>query len=664
MKYRLPLALLVALSLCIAAHAAEELKLPALFSNNMILQRDQPVPVWGGAAAGEEVAVSFGGQRKSAKADSNGQWMVKLDPMPACAEPRELVIECPARNLKNTFVNVLVGDVWLCSGQSNMGMAVKESLNGDQEIANAHFPEIRLFSVAQNPSLEEAKDVKGSWAECSPQSVGGFSGVGYFFGRELYRDLKIPIGLLLSSVGGTPAESWMPLDALKSSPVLAERADQDIARIKSQPEENKNFPIARAAWEQKYGVVPPPVSEAARGWESPALDTSDWKEVTLPATWARLGSQTGGVFWLRKEMIIPESAAGKTIRIAPNWVNEQYDTVYFNGVEIGRVKDQAPEFYNIQRAYSVPKELVKAGRNVVAVRIVSASPQNGMMVTPNPLGLPLDDPAYGNNQWLFKTESTFPALSPEVLKERPKPNTLAFRNVPTALYNGMISPLMPFAVKGAIWYQGESNAPRAAEYRDTLTLLINSWRKKWGAGDFPFLIQQLVNNDPPTTDPNQPGSWPIVREAQEQVAASLPNSGLSVGIELGSPRTIHPPNKQEVGKRLALVALDKVYGKDVVSSGPRYQSFQVEGPAIRVKLTHAEGLVSKGGAPKNFAIAGEDKKFVWADAKLEGDSIILSSPQVPQPTSVRYAWATNPDGCNVFNAAGLPLAPFRTDDWK
>lgn len=630
----------------------------------MILQREQSVPVWGLAGAGDEVAVSFGGQRKSAKADDSGRWMVKLDPMPASADPRELVVECPARNLKKTAANVLVGDVWLCTGQSNMGMSVKESLNSEQEISRAQFPQVRLFTVAQNPTLEKADDVKGTWVECSPQSVASFSAAGYFFGRELHQNLKVPIGLLTSSVGGTPAESWIPLEGLKTIPALAERAEKEITQIQAQPQDGKKFPVARAAWEQKYGVVPPPVAEAAHGWENPTLDTSDWAPVTLPATWAQLGAKTGGVFWLRKDMMVAESAAEKPVRISPNWMSEQYDTLFFNGVEVGRVKDQAPEFYNIQRGYNVPGELVKAGRNVVAIRIVSASPQRGMMVTPNPLGLSLSDPAYGNNQWFFKTESTFPALTQEALKERPQPNTLAFRNVSSALYNGMIAPLLPFAVKGAIWYQGESNSARPTEYRDTLTLLINTWRKKWGAGDFPFLIQQLVNNDTPTTDPNKPGSWPLVREAQEQVATTVPNSGLAVGIELGSARTIHPPNKQDVGLRLALVALDMVYGKKVVSSGPRYQSFQIEGPAIRIKLSQAEGLGSKDGVPKNFAIAGEDKKFVWADARIEGETIVVSSPQVPQPATVRYAWATNPEGCNVYNGAGLPLAPFRTDDWK
>jgi sialate O-acetylesterase len=263
----------------------------------------------------------------------------------------------------------------------------------------------------------------------------------------------------------------------------------------------------------------------------------------------------------------------------------------------------------------------------------------------------------------MQTESTFTPLPAEALQSRPKVNNLPFRNVSAALYNGMIAPLIPFAIKGAIWYQGESNAPRYREYRELLSLMIRDWRVQWGQGDFPFILQQLVNNGAPVKEPNQNGGWPFLREAQMEVSNTLPNTGIAVGIELGDPLTIHPANKQDVGKRLALVALEKVYAKPVESSGPRFDSMQIQGGSIRVRFTHARGLTSKSGPPKNFAIAGADKKFAWAEAKIEGDTVVLGSVQVPQPTAVRYAWADNPNGCNVYNAAGLPAAPFRTDDW-
>ena len=642
----------------LCTHAATAPKLPALFCEHMILQRDKAVPVWGWTDPGTAVKVEFAGQTKNTTAGADGKWQVKLDPMPASAESRGLKIN-------ETVINdVLVGDVWVCSGQSNMGFSVQGSLNPEQEIANSGNPSIRLFSVGSNPSLVPVTDVKGAWQQCSPTTVANFSAAAYFFGRELQRELKIPIGLLHSSVGGTPAEAWTRYEALRTIPALGDRADKEIVQIKTQEDDNKRFVTARAAWEEKYGVKPPPMAEGARGWADPALDTSDWKTVTLPAQWAQLGAKTGGVFWVRKEVTLPESAAGKLFSLSLNWVSEQYETAFFNGVEVGRAHDKAPDFYNLQRRHPVPGKLVKAGRNVIAVRIVSATHHAGMWQWGRSLGVPVADGGTVGDQWLMKVESTFAPLPPEALKSRPKPNNFPKRCVSSGLYNGMIAPLIPFAIEGAIWYQGENNTPRPDEYRSVLSLMIRDWRTQWGQGEVPFIIQQLVNNRLPPKDANQPNSWPYLREAQVQVADSVPNCGIAVGIELGDPYTIHPRNKQEVGRRMALVALEKVYGRKIESSGPRYESMKIEGAAIRVKFNHAQGLVAKGGAPKRFSIAGADGKFVWADAKVEGDTVVVGSPQVPKPVAVRYAWAENPDGCNLYNVAGLPASPFRTDTMK
>ncbi len=637
---------------------AIETRLPALFTDHMILQRDAAVPVWGWTEPGTPVCVEFAGQTKTVKSDSNGKWMVRLDPVPASSKPRVL------KAGERVFNDVLVGDVWLCSGQSNMGMWVRDSLNGDKEVAAADFPLMRLFSVKDHPTLKPMEDVKGQWESCSPQSVLQFSAAAYFFGRELHRQLEVPIGLLHSSVGGTPAEAWTRLESLEAMPAAAGRAREDIAQIQSQTEDSNSFKAKRTLWEEKYGVQPPPISEVARQWADPALETSDWKAVTLPGRWAVFGAQSGGVFWVRKEVMLPEAAAGKPFTLNLNWVSEQYDMAFFNGVEVGHVRDEAPGFYNVQRSYKVPGELVKSGRNVIAVRIVSATQHAGMWQWGNALGLPVAVRGSLDDKWVMKVESEFRPLPDGALQARPKVNNLPFRNVPSSLYNGMIAPLIPFAIRGAIWYQGESNVPRAQEYRELLSLMIGDWRAQWGQGDFPFILQQLVNNGPPVKEPNQRSGWPFLREAQMQVVESVPNAEISVGIDLGDPLTIHPPNKQEVGRRLALVALEKVYAKAVESSGPRFASMKVDGSTVRVKFTHAEGLVAKGGPLKTFAVAGLDGKFVWADAVIEGDSVVITSPQVAQPAAVRYAWADNPADCNLFNAAGLPAAPFRTDQWK
>jgi sialate O-acetylesterase len=636
---------------------AVELKLASVFTDHMVLQREKPIPVWGWAEPNEEVTIAFAGQTKRAIADNSGKWLVKLDPLQASAEPRELKVG------DRVIRDVLVGDVWLCSGQSNMGMDVAGSLNSEQEIASANYPSLRLFAVKHNPALVPTNAVTGEWVQCSTQTVGRFSAAAYFFGRELHKELKIPIGLLHSSVGGTPAEAWTRLEALRTLPALAERADKEIEQINAQEGDNKRFVTDRAAWEKKYSVEPPPVAEAARNWADPALDTGDWKTITLPNQWAQLGAKSGGVFWLRRDVNLPESAAGKQFSLGLNWVSEQYDTAFFNGVEVGHASDKAPDFYNLQRRYNVPGKLVKAGRNVIAVRIVSATERAGMWQWGHMLGVPVVNQTALDNQWLMRTESTFAPLPPEALKSRPKPNNIAFRSVSSALYNGMIAPLIPFAITGAIWYQGESNAGRAGEYRELLTTMIRDWRAQWGMGEFPFMIQQLVNNGPASDDANARSSWSLLRETQVQVANTVPNCGIAVGIELGSAFTIHPPNKQEVGRRLARVALEKVYTKSVESSGPRFEAMKIEGVAIRVTFTHAKGLVAKGGPLKRFAIAGADKVFVWAEAKVEGSTVVVSSPTVSQPVAVRYAWLDNPEGCNLYNEADLPASPFRSDAW-
>jgi sialate O-acetylesterase len=671
MKRILSIFILVASSIVawshVAALAADAeaagLKLPGIFTDHMVLQRDMPVPVWGWAEPGEEVTVEFAGQKKTAKAAADGKWMVKLDPLPASAEPRELKVG------DRVLHDVLVGDVWLCTGQSNMGMGVRGALNGEQEVASAQFPAIRFFIVNPNPVFEPATDVEGflkskGWEACSPQNVGDFSGVGYFFGRELHHELKIPVGLLRSSLGATEAEAWTSIEALRTLPQVVERAEALLARGKSQEEDNKKFVVDREAWEQQHGVQPPPVSEAARNWADPDLDTADWTVVTQSASWGQLRSKSGGVFWARKELTLPQESAGKPFNLGLGAFDEQYDTAYFNGVALDRLHpDKAPYFYSGKRHYKVPGNLVKAGRNVIAVRVASATDRAGMWQLVHPLELPARYHGFTEAPWVIKKELSFPPLTAEALASRPKPNHMPLRDVSSALYNGMIAPLMPFAVKGAIWYQGESNTPRPLEYRDLLATMIRDWRTRWGQGDFPFLIMQLVNNGAAATDPNASPKWPVVREAQAQVADTVPNCGIVIGIDIGEAHNIHPKNKQDVGKRLALVALEKVYGKEVESSGPRFAGMTVDGPAVRLTFSHAAGLASNDGPPRNFAIAVADRKFVWADARLEGETIVVMSRQVSAPVAVRYAWADNPEGCNLFNAAGLPMAPFRTDDW-
>ncbi len=643
------------------AARATEVTIAALFVDHAVLQRDRPIPLWGTAPAGTRVGVEFADQRKATIADATGTWRVRLDPLPPSGQGRDLVVQAGAEAL--TRHDVVIGDVWLCSGQSNMTMAVGACADAQAEIAAADHPQVRMFTVAQHPALEALRDVAGAWVVCSPRTVADFSGVAYFFGRTLHQELQVPIGLIHSSVGGTPAESWTSHEALMGVPGLAERAQADLATYIAQPEALRRFPGARRAWEEANGVVPPPLAPAARRWAEPDLDASDWKPVTLPGTWEQLGFAGGGVYWLRKEVDLPPAAAGRGFVLKLNWMDEQYDTAYWNGVEIGRGGDQAPDYYFGQRSYAVPAEQVKPGRNVIAVRICAASGKTGVWQWGSQLEVPVTDPATVDDRWLARQEVPLPPLAPAALAGRPKLATIPFRNVPSSLFNGMIAPLAPYALRGAIWYQGESNAGRAGEYRKLLTAMIQDWRSRWGQGDFPFLIQQLVNNGAPAQDADQRAAWAFLREAQAQVADSVANAGIAVGPDLGDRYTIHPTNKQEVGRRLALVALAQVSGRSIEASGPRYRAMTVEGAAIRVAFTHARGLAAKGGPLRRFAIAGADRHFVWADAVIAGDAVLVSSPVVAQPVAVRYAWAENPDGCNLVNGDGLPASPFRTDAW-
>ena len=496
--------------LILAAPAVADVKLPAIIGNNMVLQQDMKVPIWGWAEAGETVTVTLGDQKVAAKAGADGKWMVRLAALKA-GGPVEMTVAG-----KNTLqlTNILIGEVWVGSGQSNMEMSVKSSRNSEQEIAEAKYPKIRLFTVAKTVAAEPQTDCKGQWVECSPESVPFFSAVAYFFGRDLAKALNQPIGLIHTSWGGTVAEAWTPKAALEGDPAMKGIADRFAKNV-------ENYPTAKANWEKNKDA-----------------QLAKWKEAAEKA-----------------------KAEGKPAPRQPQ------------------------------------------------------GPQD-------------------------------PAKSP---------------NGPASLYNGMIAPILPYAIRGAIWYQGESNAGRAYEYRKLFPLMIESWRKVWGQGDFPFLFAQLANFMARKDQPAD-SAWAELREAQS-LTLSLPKTGQAVIIDIGDEKDIHPKNKQDVGLRLSLAAQKVAYGKDVVFSGPTYDSMKADGGKIVLKFKNVGGgLVAKGDKLTGFAIAGEDKKFVWADAKVEGDTIVVSSKDVAKPVAVRYAWADNPE-CNLYNKENLPASPFRTDEW-
>ena len=640
----------LATTLCQAA-PARDVKAHSLFTDHMVLQRGVPVPVWGSADAGGTVTVSIAGQTASAVADAKGRWMAKLTPLEA-GGPHELTI---AGDNSITLKNVLVGDVWICSGQSNMEQGIAACANPQEEIAKADYPRIRLFMVPHNIAGEPQTAVNASWQVCSPATVaaggwGGFSGAAYYFGRHLHKELDVPIGLIQTCWGGTIAEAWTSAEALRAMPDFKPAVEQFEQLVADLRKGKDSYEQRVADWWRTND------SGSAKGWAGPAFDASAWKSMTLPQQWekvAELGS-FDGLIWFRRQADVPAAWAGKDLVLELGPIDD-CDTTFFNGTQVG-----ATDVWTTARRYTVPGKLVKAGKNLIAVRVLDTGGGGGVYGQPAQMKLSQSGgagkPMSLAGPWSYQVAAPMGKLPPLPVKA-----VGGSPNVVTVLYNGMIAPLLPCAIKGAIWYQGESNAGRAMQYRTLLPTMIKDWRTRFGVGDFPFFIVQLANFMGVQTTPVQSG-WAELREAQLLTAQGDPKVGVAVITDIGDAGDIHPKNKQDVGKRLALSALAIAYGRKLVSSGPEFRSMKVEGSKARLTFAHVGGgLVAKGGDKlKGFAVAGDDKQFHWADAAIEGESIVVSSPDVARPVAVRYNWANNPIG-NLFNKEGLPAGPFRSD---
>jgi sialate O-acetylesterase len=621
-----------------------------LFTDHVVLQRDAPIPVWGWAEPGQRVKVDLAGQSVETTSNAQGKWLAKLGPYPA-GGPHVLTVSGP----KSVEVkDILVGDVWICSGQSNMEWPLSAANNAKEEIAAANHPKIRLFTVPKKIALEPTTTVDASWEVCTPETAGPFSAVGYFFGRELQRELNVPIGLIDSSWGGTICEAWASAGALE--PMQDFKAA--LAQIESDRAEAGKPPVkfeeAMAKWWKKND----PGSNEQPSWADSKFDATAWKTMNLPGHWEGKGlPEFDGIVWFRKEITLPDPWEGKETTLSLGAIDDR-DTTFINGSEVGQMNA-----WNAPRNYKVPAGILKAGRNVIAVRALDTSGPGGFSGGEKDLKLTLNgddkaEPISLAGEWSYKASTPLGELSSPPEAESNNPNQV------TVLYNGMIAPLKPFPIKGAIWYQGESNASRAAQYRTLLPTMIKDWRAAFEVGDFPFYIVQLANYLDVRKDPVE-SSWAQLREAQFLTTKALPNVGIGLAIDIGEAKDIHPRNKQEVGRRLALSALANAFGKDVEYSGPIFKAKEVKGNTIRLTFDHlGGGLAAKGSSKlEGFAIAGEDGKYVWADAAIEGDTIVVSSPKVENPVNVRYAWADNPV-CNLYNQVGLPAVPFRTDPPK
>lgn len=617
-----------------------------MFGDNMVLQRGKPNTIWGWSKPGESITVELAGQTATATAGPDGRWHTQIQP-PAPGGPYTVKI---TGSQSVELQNVLVGDVWLCGGQSNMELGLRMTRHGEDEVKAADHPDIRFYIVKQHASYSPAMVPQGVWKVCSPKTVaqgdaGGFSAVAYFFGRKLQNELHVPIGLVEDCVGGTPAETWMSpssLDAIKDFD--DQLAEVDRLRSRGGPEYGNYI----MHWYDEYDL-----GLKDKTWASPDLDDSRWKAVQIPGDFHELGeADVPSVCWFRKEITLPDPLPPGKAMIFLGSI-EKMDTTWINGHWVG-----ASSWVENPRVYVIGNGILKPGRNVLTIRVFKIKPDGGFLAKPEVLRLQLVDkttiPLAG--EWKG-------ALSVDARPPHPMP--LGFENYPTmpsVLFHGMIEPVAPLSLTGAIWYQGEANADRAFQYRSLLPAMIGDWRSAFGQGDFPFYIVSLPafthRRSKPGDDP-----WAELREAQALTARNVQNSGLAVTIDTGDPDSIHPKDKEQVGERLALCALAQHYGEKISYSGPTFAFVERLPGALRLHFEHTDGgLVVKGNTLGEFSIAGEDRHWHWADAKLEGDTVIVSSSAVPDPKAARYAWQSNP-AATLFNGAGLPAAPFRTDDW-
>ncbi|KAA6342687.1 hypothetical protein EZS27_009589 [termite gut metagenome] len=631
-----------------------QVTLSALFSDNMVLQQQSEVPVWGKASPDQKVIVksSWDGEEYQVTADLSGKWSVKLK-TPSFGGPYEVIITSKKNTIK--LRNILIGEVWVCSGQSNMEMPVAgwgQVDNYEQEIASADYPQIRLLTIEKaisfSPLNDLCEDQKG-WTICSPSTIGEFSATAYFFGRNLHENLNVPIGLIHTSWGGTPAEAWMSSEALETVPEFKEfvksikNLSVDDAVLRYQNE--------YARWQANAFLADEGFNDNVPVWAAPTFNVDDWKEMKLPGILTENSlNNFDGVVWFRKTVTIPKGWQGRELTLKLAAIDD-CDITYFNGVQIGTT-----EGHYKQRVYKIPARLVKQGNAVITVRLTDTGGEGGFRGNAEDMCLVQSSdknalPISLADTWKFKSSldfKKFPNAPVSIVDDA---------RVPSVLFNAMLKPLTPFAIRGITWYQGEANSSRPEQYKTLLPLLILDWRKQWGQ-NLPFYYAQLANFNASSNE-----YWPELREAQAE-ALRLDNTGMAVTIDIGNPYDIHPKNKQDVGLRLALLARHNTYNEKVAFSGPVYQSYKIEENQIRIRFRHTNGgLVSKGDSQlKGFVIAGPDKKFYQATAIIDGNDVLVSAPEVQYPLNVRYAWENSPV-CNLYNSADLPASPFRTDNW-
>ena len=625
-----------------------EVKLSQIIGDHMVLQQKEPTRIWGWADYREKVTIEFNNQKKSVRADKDGNWSVTLDPMTA-GGPYTMSIKG-----KNEIVlkDILIGEVWVCSGQSNMAWSVSQANNAEGEIRNADYPDIRIFNVPRNLQLNAVEDIPESdWQRVSPETISNFSAVGYFFGRHLHKNLDVPVGLIGSNWGGTVVETWTSKESISTIDDFNDKMEM----LENLDEEELQKAMEEKVREIKNGIPyqQDGLQNGVAVWATTDFDDSGWKTMELPTLWERKNlPYLDGIVWFRKTISLTKGEANSDATLKLSKIDDS-DITWVNGKKVGETQNQ----YNEERSYTVPAEVLTEGKNVITVRVEDTGGGGGLWGSAGNmtlLGKGYDIALAGD--WNYQ-------VSPKNLSLQG--SKIGPNDYPTLLYNGMIHPIEKYTVQGAIWYQGESNASRAYQYRTIFPLLINDWRKQFSNPDLTFLFVQLANFMEVKDQPEE-SAWAELREAQT-MALELPKTGMAVIIDIGEADDIHPRNKQDVGHRLALAARHVEYGEDIVYSGPMYKSMEIEGNKARLTFSHiGSGLKAKNkfGYLMGFQIAGADKEWYWAKANVEGNQVLVYNNKVQNPVAVRYAWADNPDEANLYNMEGLPASPFRSDNWK
>ena len=632
------------------------MRLAPLFHDRAVLQRDVPIPVWGSTTPEQQVTVRLAGHAARVTAGPDGSWMVRLPPLRA-GGPHELVASSAAGEAR--AADVLIGEVWVCSGQSNMEWKLAST---PQQVDPAHcdLPAIRLLTVATPARHGRQAAVDGRWTRADHASLDAFSAVGGWFGRLIHRALDVPVGLIANAWGGTRVQAWMSREALMRDPLGVDEVRGYESMAFQLPAVGAD---AFATWERAMRALDTGNAGLAQGWATPGCDDAAWATMAVPSRWQDHGHLSSGVWWFRRVVQIPDAWRGQDLELHLGAVDKHDDT-YAGGERIGGLSwDHGELSWNTPRVYPLPARLVGSdGRAVIAVRARSHIYHGGLI---GPVA-EMDIRRVGNpggaipiaGDWRGRREQDWGVNAvPEAPLAPGNPHA------PYTLYDSRVAPIIPYAIRGTLWYQGESNAHEAATYRRLLPLMIRDWRRAWGQGDFPFLHVQLANWQAVTKQPVS-SAWAELRDAQLATLAE-PATGMAVAIDVGDAKDIHPTDKRTVGERLARWALAETYGRGGVPSGPLFAGMTVEADGrLRCRFRHAGGLGTRDGkAPSHVAIAGTNRNFVWATAQIEGDTLVAWSPMLSKPVAVRYAWADNPAGCNLVNGEDLPASPFRSDAW-